>query len=95
MSIQIPFLWMPKIYKKKITPKTKAIMAVHLYGQVCNMTEIMAIAKEHNLGVLEDCAQCYLGTHKGQLGGTIGDVEAGVLKFKTSHYRRRRNNNMQ
>jgi perosamine synthetase len=64
----------PDSIRKCITSKTKVIMPVHLYGQVCNMTEIMKIAKEHNLGVLEDCAQCYLGTHNGSYEGTFGDV---------------------
>ena len=62
------FLIDPESIRKKITPRTKAIMVVNLYGQVANMTEIMKIAKEKNLWVLEDCAQCYLGTHKGKIG---------------------------
>ena len=70
--------------KRKITPRTKAIMPVHLYGQVCNMTEIMSIAKEYNLSVIEDSAQCYLGTHKGKLGGTFGDV--GSWSFENSKH---------
>ena len=78
------FLIDPEDIKRKITPRTKAIMAVHLYGQVCDMTEIMSIAKEHNLKVLEDCAQCYLGTHKGKLGGTIGDI--GSWSFENSKH---------
>tara|TARA_Y100000591_G_scaffold333291_1_gene375399 strand:+ start:12667 stop:13869 length:1203 start_codon:yes stop_codon:yes gene_type:complete len=78
------FLIDPKSIKEKITSRTKAIMPVHLYGQVCDMTEIMKIAKEHNLYVLEDCAQCYLGTHKGKLGGTIGDV--GSWSFENSKH---------
>lgn len=48
------------------------------------MTEIMKIAKEHNLKVIEDCAQCYLGTHKGRLGGTIGEV--GSWSFENSKH---------
>lgn len=60
--------------ERKITKRTKAIMAVNLYGLVCDMTEIMQIANEHNLFVLEDCAQCYLGKHKGKIGGTFGHV---------------------
>lgn len=64
----------PESIRKCITPKTKAIMTVHLYGQVCNMTEIMKIAKEYKLGVVEDCAQCYLGTHKGKTEGSFGDI---------------------
>lgn len=78
------FLCDPEDIKRKITPKTKAIMAVHLYGQVCDMTEIMSIAGEHDLYVLEDCAQCYLGTHKGKLGGTFGDV--GSWSFENSKH---------
>lgn len=78
------FLIDPEDIRRKITPKTKAIMAVHLYGQVCNMTEIMSIAEENNLKVLEDCAQCYLGYHKGTLGGTFGHV--GSWSFENSKH---------
>lgn len=78
------FLMDPVDIQRKITSRTKAIMAVHLYGQVCNMTEIMNIAKENKLYVLEDCAQCYLGTHKGQLGGTFGHV--GSWSFENSKH---------
>lgn len=70
--------------RRKITERTKAIMAVNLYGQVCDMTEIMSIANEYNLYVLEDCAQCYLGTHKGKIGGTIGHV--GSWSFENSKH---------
>lgn len=69
------FLMDPKDVEKKITGKTKVIMPVHLYGLVCDMTAIMEIAKKHNLFVLEDCAECYLGKDNlGRIGGTIGDV---------------------
>lgn len=68
------FLIDPADIRRKITPRTKAIMAVNLYGQVCDMTEIMKIAEEYNLYVLEDCAQCYLATHKGKLAGTFGQI---------------------
>ena len=78
------FLLDPEDVRKKITSKTKAIMPVHLYGQVCNMTEIMAIAREYGLGVVEDCAQCYLGTHQGKIGGTIGDI--GSWSFENSKH---------
>ena len=78
------FLLAPEDIKRKITTRTKAIMPVHLYGQVCNMTEIMSIAEEYNLGVVEDCAQCYLGTHKGKFGGTFGDV--GSWSFENSKH---------
>ncbi len=78
------FLINPKDIRKQITKRTKAIMPVHLYGQVADMTEIMSIAKENKLFVLEDCAQCYLGTHKGSLGGTIGHV--GSWSFENSKH---------
>lgn len=78
------FLLDPADVRRKITPRTKAIMPVHLYGQVCDMTNIMAIAKEHNLGVVEDCAQCVLGMHKGKIGGTFGDV--GSWSFENSKH---------
>lgn len=78
------FLIDPVSVRKKITDKTKAIMPVHLYGQVCDMTEIMKIAQEFDLKVVEDSAQCYLGTHKGRLGGTIGNV--GSWSFENSKH---------
>lgn len=79
------FLIDPTDIERKITPKTKAIMAVHLYGQVCNMGAIMKIAKKHNLYVLEDCAECYLGTDdQGRIGGTIGHV--GSFSFENSKH---------
>lgn len=57
-----------------ITDKTKAIMPVHLYGQACNMNPIMEIAKNHNLFVVEDCAQAHGATYKGKKVGTFGDA---------------------
>ena len=78
------FLIDPDDIERKITPRTKAIMPVHLYGQVCDMDCIMAIAKKHGLAVVEDCAQCYLGTHKGRLAGTIGDI--GSWSFENSKH---------
>ena len=60
--------------ERAITPKTKAIMAVHLYGQMCDMDPIMEIAKAHHLAVVEDCAQAHGATYKGRKAGTIGDA---------------------
>lgn len=57
-----------------ITNKTKAIMPVHLYGQPCDMDEIMEIAKEYDLFVVEDCAQAHGATYKGKKVGTFGNV---------------------
>lgn len=60
--------------KAAITPKTKAIIPVHLFGQCANMDEIMAIAKEHHLYVVEDTAQAIGADYKGQKAGTIGHI---------------------
>jgi len=69
----------PVKIEEKITSKTKAIIPVHLYGQSCEMDKIMAIAKQHNLFVIEDCAQSHLTEYKGKIVGTIGD--AGTFSF--------------
>ncbi len=57
-----------------ITPKTKAIIPVHLYGQPCEMDKIMDIAKRHNLYVIEDCCQAVGSTFNGQKVGSFGDI---------------------
>lgn len=62
--------------KAAITPKTKAIIPVHLFGQVANMDEIMKIAEEHNLFVIEDTAQAIGADYKGKKAGTIGTIGA-------------------
>ena len=59
---------------KKITKKTVGIIPVHLYGHPANMVKIMEIAKQHNLWVLEDCAQAHLAEWSGKLVGTWGDL---------------------
>jgi dTDP-4-amino-4,6-dideoxygalactose transaminase len=64
----------PADIERKITPATVGIIPVHLYGQPADMGRIMAIAKKHNLWVIEDCAQAHLASYKGQLTGTFGDV---------------------
>lgn len=63
----------PRSIEARITPKTKAILVVHLAGNPCDMDPIMEIAKQYNLKVIEDCAQAYLTEYKGKLVGTIGD----------------------
>ncbi|MDB5137979.1 MAG: putative PLP-dependent enzyme involved in cell wall biosis [Mucilaginibacter sp.] len=60
------------LIEKAINSKTKAIMPVHLQGQVCEMDVIMAIAKKHNLYVIEDCAQSHFSEYKGKRAGTMG-----------------------
>ncbi len=62
-----------------ITPKTRAIMVVHLYGQAANMSAIKAIADRHKLYVIEDCAQSHTADFCGKVSGTWGDV--GCFSF--------------
>ncbi|HEC1754553.1 TPA: DegT/DnrJ/EryC1/StrS family aminotransferase [Campylobacter lari] len=61
-----------KSIKEKITNKTKAIMVVHLYGQVCDMEPIYALAKKYNLKIIEDCAQAHGANFKGKKVGSLG-----------------------
>lgn len=63
----------PKSVESRITPRTKAILVVHLAGNPCDMDPIMEIAERYGLKVIEDCAQAYLTKYKGRLTGTIGD----------------------
>ena len=60
------------LLSEKITSKTKMIIPVHLYGQMCNMDPIMELAKKHNLYIMEDCAQAHFAEYKGKRAGTIG-----------------------
>jgi dTDP-4-amino-4,6-dideoxygalactose transaminase len=64
----------PKKIEKAITPKTRAIMPVHLMGKPAAMDEIMSIAKKHKLYVIEDAAEAHGAEYKGKKIGTIGDM---------------------
>lgn len=66
----------PSLLEASITPKTKAILVVHLYGKVCEMDRIMAIAEKHNLVVIEDCAQAHGAKFKGTKAGNFGQFGA-------------------
>ncbi|TAE84000.1 MAG: DegT/DnrJ/EryC1/StrS family aminotransferase [Bacteroidetes bacterium] len=64
----------PDLIEAAITPKTKAIMPVHLYGQCCEMDAIMAIANKHQLSVVEDNAQSQGATYNGKITGSFGHI---------------------
>ena len=72
----------PGEVEKRITENTRAIMPVQIGGQSCNMERIMAIAKKHNLRVIEDAAQAHLAEYQGKKLGTIGDL--GCFSFQAS-----------
>lgn len=69
----------PNLIEAAITPRTKAIIPVHIFGQPANMDEIMQIAQRHNLRVIEDAAQAHGAEYRGQRIGGIGDV--GCFSF--------------
>jgi len=64
----------PEDLKKKITPRTRAIIVIYFQGYSARMDEILQIAKDNNLKVIEDCAQALGGRYKGRLLGTLGDI---------------------
>lgn len=68
--------------EEKITPRTKAVMVVHLYGQASNMQPIVDICKKHDLRLIEDCAQSHGACFDGKMTGTFGDI--GCFSFYPS-----------
>jgi dTDP-4-amino-4,6-dideoxygalactose transaminase len=75
----VTFTMDPKQVEAAITPRTKAIIPVHLYGQCADMDPILAIAKKHGLIVIEDAAQAHGAEYKGQRAGSMGDM--GCFSF--------------
>jgi dTDP-4-amino-4,6-dideoxygalactose transaminase len=89
--------------KRRITAKTKAIIVTHLFGNPCEMNEIMAIARERGIPVIEDCAQAFLAQYHSKIVGTIGDIgvfsmqqgkhmttgEGGIIVTNNDDYARR------
>ena len=71
----------PAALERAITPATRAVVPTHLYGLPCDMDAIMAIARQHNLRVIEDCAHALGAKFDGQPVGTIGD--AAIFSFQT------------
>ncbi|AZL15487.1 DegT/DnrJ/EryC1/StrS family aminotransferase [Rickettsiales endosymbiont of Stachyamoeba lipophora] len=70
--------------EQAITPKTRAIKLVHVYGNPCHMDEIMALARKHNLFIIEDSCESMGATYKGKYVGTFGDI--GTFSFYYSHH---------
>jgi len=65
--------------KKRVTSKTSAIIAVHLYGHPCDMDSLISISNKNNIKVIEDCAQAHGAKYKGKMIGSIGDI--GCFSF--------------
>lgn len=70
----------PNDVSRKVTGKTRAIIAVHLAGQICEMESLKKIADEHKLALIEDCSQAYWAEYKGNLAGTMGDMACFSLQ---------------
>jgi len=74
----------PASIESRITDRTRAILPVHIYGMPCDMDAINAIAKKHNLAVVEDACQAWLAEYKGRKCGTLGDL--GCFSFQNSKH---------
>jgi perosamine synthetase len=74
----------PQDVERKITGRTRAIVVVHLFGNPCDMDAMMAVAKKHNIPLIEDCSQTHLTSYKGKYVGTIGDI--GCFSFQQSKH---------
>ena len=74
----------PASIESRITERTRAIVPVHIYGMPCDMDPINAIAKRHNLAVVEDACQAWLAEYKGRRCGTLGDL--GCFSFQNSKH---------
>ena len=74
----------PASIESRITDRTRAILPVHIYGMPCDMDPINAIAKKHNLAVVEDACQAWLGEYKGRKCGTLADL--GCFSFQNSKH---------
>lgn len=72
----------PALIEERITPKTRAILPVHLYGQCADMKPILEIAHKYGLAIVEDCAQAHGSLYEGCMAGTIGDI--GAFSFYPS-----------
>jgi perosamine synthetase len=79
-----PYTWLlcSKSVEEKVTSKTKAIVPVHIYGNVCDMDEIMRIARKYNLFVIEDVAEAAFSNYRGKQAGTFGDF--GSFSFQAT-----------
>ncbi len=74
----------PEDVERRITPRTRAIVVVHLFGNPCDMDAILDISKRHGIPIIEDCSQAHMTRYKGRYVGTIGDI--GAFSFQQSKH---------
>ena len=74
----LPLSWQmdPEDVRRKITPRTRAVLAVHLYGLPCDMAALQALCREHGLRLIEDCAEAFGAYYRGRHVGNFGDIAA-------------------
>jgi 8-amino-3,8-dideoxy-alpha-D-manno-octulosonate transaminase len=70
----------PQDFSRKLTPRTKAVIAVHLLGGPCDLDPILETARKHHVAVVEDCAQCVGGAYRGRKLGSLGEL--GIYSFQ-------------
>ncbi len=70
----------PADVEARITPRTKALLVVHLFGNPCDMDRMTEIARRHDLALIEDCSQAHLTEYKGRMVGTLGDLACYSLQ---------------
>jgi dTDP-4-amino-4,6-dideoxygalactose transaminase len=75
----------PADVERRITPRTRAIIPVHLGGNPCDMDAILDVARRHKLAVIEDCSQAYCASFQGRLTGTMGDIGAFSMQ-QSKHF---------
>lgn len=73
----------PEDIARKVTSRTRAILAVHIFGNPCDMDAISSIARRHGIALVEDCAQAHLARYDGKLVGTFGDIACFSTGMKT------------
>ena len=73
-DVRDDYLIDPELVEAAITPRTKAILPVHLTGRACDMTALGAVAQRHGLAIVEDCAQAVLAEHRGKRVGSFGTL---------------------
>src|SRR6185436_13893565 len=74
----------PADVERKITPRTRAIIVVHLFGNPCDMDAMVDIAKRHKIPLIEDCSQAHMAEYKGKRVGSIGDI--GCFSFQQTKH---------
>jgi perosamine synthetase len=83
-DIDLTYNMNPQEVEQKITSRTRAILAVHLFGNPCDMTALLSIARKHKIPLIEDCSQAHMTLYNNKFVGTMGDI--GCFSFQQSKH---------